>query len=416
MQFSQLKTLLIILIVASLACLPLNGQDVQYEEAVVTAITDTLEGGVGGVTVDRLGFIYSADFGERIRKITPFGEIHMLSQSMYGSSGNAFDSRGNLYQANFHGNLIRKIARDGTVTTFADEGLSGPVGIAIDNDDNLYVCNCSDNSISKITRFGKVMSFAKSDLLKCPNGITFDSEGNLMVVSFNSSIVAKISPDGAVKAFADTKSFNGHIAMARGNFYVTGFRSNRIFKVTPDGQSSVFAGTGAFGQNDGPASQAVFALPNGIAASPNGDRLYINEMLTDPRNPDTPRKSIVRQIKFTSLADRISQTLNEANVESAKAVYKQYKTDPATQAINTEQQINALGYRLMGARRMPEAIAIFTLNVESYPKSWNVYDSLAEAYMNSGNARKAIELYEKSLKINPGNANGISMLERLGAR
>ncbi len=402
--------------IAVLSLLPLNAQDVQYEEAIVTAITDTLQGGVGGVTVDRLGFIYSADFGERIRKITPFGEIEMLSQSMYGSSGNAVDSRGNLYQANFHGNLIRKIARDGTVTTFADEGLSGPVGIAIDKEDNLYVCNCNDNSLSKITRFGKVMSFAKSDLFNCPNGITFDSEGNLMVVSFNNSIVAKVSPDGAVKAFADTKSFNGHIALARGNFYVTGFRSNRIFKVTPEGESSVFAGTGAFGQKDGPASQAVFALPNGIAASPNGDRLYINEMLSDPRNPDNPRFSVVRQIKFTSLADRISQALNGGGVETAKVIYKEYKSDPATRTINTEQQINALGYQLMGARKMQEAIAIFTLNVESYPKSWNVYDSLGEAYMNAGNARKAIEHYEKSLEINPGNANGISMLERLGAR
>src|SRR2546430_12871686 len=46
--------------------------------------------------------------------------------------------------------------------------------------------------------------------------------------------------------------------------------------------------------------------------------------------------------------------------------------------------LNRLGYLLLGKGRNADAIAIFKLNVEEYPKSGNVYDSLAEAYAKDG--------------------------------
>ena len=56
---------------------------------------------------------------------------------------------------------------------------------------------------------------------------------------------------------------------------------------------------------------------------------------------------------------------------------------------------------------------MFELNVESYPKSWNPWDSLAEALMNRGDKEKAIAYYEKSLALNPKNQNAVAMLEKL---
>jgi Tfp pilus assembly protein PilF len=56
---------------------------------------------------------------------------------------------------------------------------------------------------------------------------------------------------------------------------------------------------------------------------------------------------------------------------------------------------------------------VFELNVESYPNSFNVYDSLAEAYMNAGDSDHAIEFYEKSLAINPGNTNATAMIDKI---
>jgi Flp pilus assembly protein TadD len=78
-----------------------------------------------------------------------------------------------------------------------------------------------------------------------------------------------------------------------------------------------------------------------------------------------------------------------------------------------ENQINALGYRLMGQDRLDEAIAVFRMNVELFPDAWNVYDSLGEAYMVSGGRDLAIASYQRSLELNPDNANGVAMLERL---
>jgi tetratricopeptide (TPR) repeat protein len=64
-------------------------------------------------------------------------------------------------------------------------------------------------------------------------------------------------------------------------------------------------------------------------------------------------------------------------------------------------------------KKIKETIEIFKLNVEVYPQSYNVYDSLAEAYMINGEKELAIKNYEKSLELNPKNTNAIEMLKKL---
>ena len=54
-----------------------------------------------------------------------------------------------------------------------------------------------------------------------------------------------------------------------------------------------------------------------------------------------------------------------------------------------------------------------SLNIENFPDSWNVYDSLGEAYMKNGNKELAIKNYKKSLEINPDNVNGKKFLNKL---
>ena len=63
-----------------------------------------------------------------------------------------------------------------------------------------------------------------------------------------------------------------------------------------------------------------------------------------------------------------------------------------------------------------QAIEIFKLNVEQFPKSSNVYDSLGEGYMKAGDKKNAIKNYEKSLKLNPDNTNAKQMLEQLNSK
>ena len=81
-----------------------------------------------------------------------------------------------------------------------------------------------------------------------------------------------------------------------------------------------------------------------------------------------------------------------------------------------EVDINLLGYELLRRGRVDDAIVVFKMNVQDHPESWNVYDSLAEAYKEAGDRTRSIELYEKSLELNSENSNAVRMLEELGAR
>jgi len=60
-----------------------------------------------------------------------------------------------------------------------------------------------------------------------------------------------------------------------------------------------------------------------------------------------------------------------------------------------------------------EAIEVFKINVKEFPESWNVYDSLGEAYVVNGDKESAIENYQKSVELNPNNQSGINALKRL---
>ena len=82
----------------------------------------------------------------------------------------------------------------------------------------------------------------------------------------------------------------------------------------------------------------------------------------------------------------------------------------------SEGFINSTGYRLMGQNKLTDAIRIFQLNVELYPKSWNAYDSLGEAYMDHGDKELAIQNYQKSLELNPKNAGAVQALSKLGGK
>ncbi len=264
----------------------------------IRSLTNVIEGhAVGGVTVDLLGNIYVADFGEFVWKITPEGKRDVFASGLYGASGNAIDHEGNLLQSNFYGDSIIKIDRKGQMQPFVTSGLSGPVGIAINRQTgDVYVANCRGNSIAKIASDGTVSSFAKSDLFSCPNGISFDRNGNLYVVNFRNNKMLKVDSSGVVAPFATiSKKGLGHLCFKEDRFYVTAFESHEIYEVTLDGTVKRILGDGKRGIVDGAAAKARLSFPNGIASSPWGRRLYINEYVNDSED-SLPRRTIVREI------------------------------------------------------------------------------------------------------------------------
>jgi CubicO group peptidase (beta-lactamase class C family) len=75
--------------------------------------------------------------------------------------------------------------------------------------------------------------------------------------------------------------------------------------------------------------------------------------------------------------------------------------------------LNSAGYRLLQQKKVADAIEIFQLNVRLHPDSWNVYDSLGEAYMDKGDKQLAIQNYQKSLELNPKNSGAVEALKKL---
>jgi uncharacterized protein len=64
----------------------------------------------------------------------------------------------------------------------------------------------------------------------------------------------------------------------------------------------------------------------------------------------------------------------------------------------SEAAMNNLGYYFLQRQNMEEAIAFFKKNVELFPESANVYDSLGEAYEKSNQINLAVENYEIAYK------------------
>jgi uncharacterized membrane protein len=116
-----------------------------------------------------------------------------------------------------------------------------------------------------------------------------------------------------------------------------------------------------------------------------------------------------------SIAETLSATIASSGIDQATKQYHDLKAAETATYNFDEDQLNSLGYQLISAKKFNEAIRVFQLNVEAYPRSSNAYDSLAEGYMDDGNKPQAIANYQKSLQLNPKNRNAVQMLQKLNA-
>ena len=105
--------------------------------------------------------------------------------------------------------------------------------------------------------------------------------------------------------------------------------------------------------------------------------------------------------------------LNQESIRAAIDYYYKQKAKNHNTLLFTEAQINKIGYDFLNKGDTDSATEIFKFNIDVFPESFNVYDSYAEALMNSGNFNLSVVFYKKSLEINPNNLNAINMLEKI---
>ncbi|MFK7734876.1 MAG: serine hydrolase [Pirellulaceae bacterium] len=116
--------------------------------------------------------------------------------------------------------------------------------------------------------------------------------------------------------------------------------------------------------------------------------------------------------EYQSLAASVYEMVLEQGLKPALQHFAENRKEASTYYV-TEQEFNNAGYALLQAGRTSDAIAIFRLNVEMFPRSWNAYDSLADGLSTVAKIPEAIANYEKSLQLNPNNAAGRKRLTEL---
>jgi CubicO group peptidase (beta-lactamase class C family) len=122
------------------------------------------------------------------------------------------------------------------------------------------------------------------------------------------------------------------------------------------------------------------------------------------QEPATPKRPLVYDL---------GKSILNQGVGAAMAQYRDLKHTRASDYDFNEGALNRLGYMLLARNRNSDAIAIFKLNVEEYPKSAIIYDGLAEAYAKDNQKQLAIENYRKSLELDPKNQNAADKLKEL---
>lgn len=164
-----------------------------------------------------------------------------------------------------------------------------------------------------------------------------------------------------------------------------------------------------WGENNGEFQNFVMGDPGGdgvviFTNSGNGFSI-MPEIVTAVLGGEHPAFAWMGYEHYDSPAKRF---LRDVRTHGAEAALH----EPAAAALS-EPQINRVGYILLQRGSVADAIRMFEHNVERFPKSANVYDSLAEAYVAAGQSEKAIANYQRSLDLDPANGNAAEWLRKL---
>jgi uncharacterized protein (TIGR03437 family) len=242
-----------------------------------------------------------------------------------GVAGLAADSAGNVYLAEQNNNRVRKVDRNGIITTLAGTGvagfsgdngsasqaqLNGPLGVCVDSSSNVYVTDQGNKRVRKISN-GVITTFAGNGSgsssgdggvalaagFVMPIRCAADSAGNLYIADQGAQNIRVVDIRGNINTYAGNgtagfsgdggpatqAALNGPAALSTdslGNLYITDQNNNRIRRVDTNGFIDTVAGSGrAFSGGDGgPAVSAGFSFPGSVVAD-RGGSLFIVDTL-----------------------------------------------------------------------------------------------------------------------------------------
>jgi len=106
---------------------------------------------------------------------------------------------------------------------------------------------------------------------------------------------------------------------------------------------------------------------------------------------------------------RDSQNKLMGSLEDVKAHYARFGELLGYTPPPPEEIVNELGYQLLGMKALDQSLAAFRYNTEIYPRSANVWDSLADALEQAGKRDEALASCRKAASL--AEANGDPSLE-----
>lgn len=236
--------------------------------------------------------------------------------------GIVVDREGNVYISHRSKHRIRKIDRNGIITTVAGNGkaafsgdggpairasLNSPAGLTVDPKGNLYVADRNNHRIRKVDTEGIITTVAgngKGDFtgdevpavetsLNLPSDVAVDEEGNLYISDRSNNRIRRVDPKGIITTVVGLGPawYGGDFELAldaflkfpfgielddKGNIFIADRGNNRVRKVNKDGIITTVAGDGLFASRGdrGPAFEANLAYPTDVAVDTKGS-IYI---------------------------------------------------------------------------------------------------------------------------------------------
>lgn len=216
--------------------------------------TAAILNGPFALAIDKTGNVIFADgYNHVVRKINASTGIITTIAGMHTTAGYggdngpatdaklnnpvgiALDTAGNIYIADDHNNVIRKVNTAGIISTFAGHVTAGyagnggpatdalintPIGVAVDHQGNVYIADAANNAVRKVDTAGIMTTYAGAAdtahgysgdsgpavgaRLYYPTRMVFDNDDNMYLSDSYNSVIRKVTPEGSIYAFAGT--------------------------------------------------------------------------------------------------------------------------------------------------------------------------------------------------------------------
>lgn len=258
----------------------------------------------------------------------------------------AEDKHGNIYVTDGANFKVKKISKDGQVSTFAGCGKRGdkdgvgkdaafeiPTGILMDHDGNLLMADPYNHKIKKIDTLGLVSTFAGNGLngkidstslqssFGSPTDLAIDTEGNLFILDISNKNIRHINKKGIVSTyFSFPNNYSGlsNIAIGPNNcLYVSNADHNTIYKIDAQYKMTLFAGIEAKSVLDELLStETSMKSPRGLSFDRKGN-LYV----ADSRNN---KIRVISTDGFISTYCGTGQNVSEDGIKGVGSFKKPY--------------------------------------------------------------------------------------------